>query len=166
MFRVYRVTGGDDTDINVRKFASRYLIYLILRAIGTLTATTTDPRDFVTRLQDADDLTVNFEGHAGGAWHKVIRWSFEKQGLFQLPGAPTQGSTPRRRMLTCSSTTAATASTALPYQLGASPGCGIVWPRTSAPPIEPAAGVTNYLYVASTIGGRLQANASGQVLPR
>ena len=89
MFRVYRVTGGDDTDINVKKFAARYLAYLILRAIGTLTATTTDPRVFVTALQDADDLTVNFEGHPGGAWHKVIRWSFEKQGLFQPPGAPT-----------------------------------------------------------------------------
>ena len=44
MFRVYRVTGGDDADIDGKKFAARYLTYLILRAIGTLTATTTNPR--------------------------------------------------------------------------------------------------------------------------
>lgn len=29
------------------------------------------------------------ETHAGGAYMKVIRWAFEKQGLFQLPGTAT-----------------------------------------------------------------------------
>ena len=38
---------------------------------------------------DADDSTIGFEGHPGGAWGKVIRWSFERQGLFQPTGAPT-----------------------------------------------------------------------------
>jgi zinc metalloprotease ZmpB len=89
LFRVYRVTGGDDPDIAVRRFAARYLAYLIIRAIGTLTVTTTDPRVFATAMMDADDQTVVFEGHPGGAWHKVIRWSFEQQGLWQPPGAPT-----------------------------------------------------------------------------
>src|SRR5262249_55665561 len=28
-------------------------------------------------------------GHSGGAYEKVIRWAFEKQGLFQPPGAST-----------------------------------------------------------------------------
>ena len=29
------------------------------------------------------------EGLAGGAYHKVLRWAFEKQGLYQPAGAPT-----------------------------------------------------------------------------
>jgi hypothetical protein len=89
LFRVYQTTGGDDTDITIRRFAARYLTYLIVQAIGTLTVTTTNPAVFETAMEDADNSTVNFEGHPGGAWHKVIRWSFEQQGLFQPPGAPT-----------------------------------------------------------------------------
>ena len=161
MFRVYRVTGGDDADINVRKFASRYLIYLILRAIGTLTATTTDPRDFVTRLQDADDLTVNFEGHAGGAWHKVIRWSFEKQGLFQPAGAPTPVTTPGAPPAVDVFINDGRNGVYEPYltNIGASPG---VWNRLAADGgttnQEPAAGVTNYLYVRVNNRGTLAAS--------
>ena len=44
---------------------------------------------FVTALLSADRSTTSFEGHPGGVFHKVMRWSFEKQGLFQPPGAPT-----------------------------------------------------------------------------
>jgi hypothetical protein len=73
----------------VQRFAARYLAYLIVRAIGTLTVTTADPRVFAVAMMDADEQTAAFEGHAGGAWHKVIRWSFEQQGLWQPPGAPT-----------------------------------------------------------------------------
>ena len=29
------------------------------------------------------------EGHSGGAYNKVIRWAFEKQGLYQPAGTPT-----------------------------------------------------------------------------
>jgi hypothetical protein len=89
LFRVYRTTGGDDTDITIQRFAARYLSYLIIQAIGTLTVTSTDPAVYETAMEDADNATVDFEGHPGGAWHKVIRWSFEQQGLFQPPGAPT-----------------------------------------------------------------------------
>jgi hypothetical protein len=94
LFRVYRTTGGDDADINIQRFAGRYLTYLIVQAIGTLTVTTTNPAVFETAMEDADDSTPDFEGHPGGAWHKVIRWSFEQQGLFQPPGAPTPVSQP------------------------------------------------------------------------
>ena len=129
MFRVYRMTGGDDADINVKKFASRYLTYLILQAIGTLTATTTDPRVFVTALQDADELTVNFEGHPSGAWHKVIRWSFEKQGLFQPPGAPTPVTQPGAPPDVDVFINDGRNGEYEPYltNLGTSPGCGTVW---------------------------------------
>lgn len=89
LFRVYRSTGGDDTVRAVQEFAARYLAFLIIKAIGTLTVTTTNPEVFATALMDADESTINFEGHVGGAWHKVIRWSFEQQGLYQPPGAPT-----------------------------------------------------------------------------
>jgi zinc metalloprotease ZmpB len=88
MFRIYRVAGGDDLNIDVQRFAARYLTYLIIHAIGLLTETSTDPRTFVSALMDADELTPSFEGHPGGAWHKVIRWSFERQGLYQPAGAP------------------------------------------------------------------------------
>lgn len=89
LFRVYRATGGDDTDIAVQRFAARYLAFLIIKAIGTLTVTTRNPEVFATAMMDADLSTSVFEGHAGGAWHKVIRWSFEQQGLYQASGAST-----------------------------------------------------------------------------
>jgi hypothetical protein len=89
LFRVYRSTGGDDAAQAVQEFAARYLAFLIIKAIGTLTVTTTNPEVFATALMDADESTISFEGHPGGAWHKVIRWSFEQQGLYQPPGAPT-----------------------------------------------------------------------------
>jgi zinc metalloprotease ZmpB len=89
LFRVYRTTGGDDADIDIQRFAARYLTYLIVNAIGTLTTMTSDPAVYETAMEDADVSTLNFEGHPGGAWHKVIRWSFEQQGLFQPAGAPT-----------------------------------------------------------------------------
>lgn len=91
LFRAYRSTGGDDSRINVQDFAARYLAYLIIRAIGSLTPATSpsDPDDFATALMDADTGTLDFEGHPGGAFHKVIRWAFEKQGLYQPAGAPT-----------------------------------------------------------------------------
>jgi zinc metalloprotease ZmpB len=89
LFRVYRSTGGDDAVRAVQEFAARYLAFLIIKAIGTLTVTTTNPEVFATAMMDADESTVSFEGHPGGAWHKVLRWSFEEQGLYQPPGAPT-----------------------------------------------------------------------------
>ena len=162
MFRIYRVTGGDDADINVQKFAARYLVYLILRAIGSLTATTTDPRVFVTALQNADKLTVNFEGHPGGAWHKVVRWSFEKQGLFQPSGAPTPVTQPGAPPDVDVFIDDGRSGEYEPYltDIGASPG---VWNRLAADGDtanqEPAAGVTNYLYVH--VGNRGTAQAVG-----
>jgi hypothetical protein len=160
MFRVYRMTGGDDADVNVRKFASRYLMYLIVKAIGTLTATTTDPRVFVTALQDADDTTTIFEGHAGGAWHKVIRWSFERQGLFQPPGAPTPVTQPGAPPNVDVFIDDGRNGQYQPYltNIGASPG---VWNRQAADSgtanQQPATGVTNYLYVRVNNRGLLSA---------
>jgi len=93
LFRVYRSLGGDSSRQDAREFASRYASYLIIRAIGSLATApvtpTPRPESFADALMAADRLTTSFEGFSGGAMHKVIRWSFEKQGLYQRPGAPT-----------------------------------------------------------------------------
>ncbi len=97
MFRAYRSTGGDDvhgnaaTQLARHEFASRYMAYLMLGAVGTMTsaAPPSGADDFATALIDFDQANADFEGHPGGAFHKVIRWAFEKQGLYQPAGAPT-----------------------------------------------------------------------------
>lgn len=99
LFRIYRAVGGDDVHPNAaiqlvrRQFAARYMAYLIIRGIGSLATTpvtpTATPNVFATALMNADTGTVIFDGHPGGAFHKVIRWGFEKQGLYQPVGAPT-----------------------------------------------------------------------------
>jgi hypothetical protein len=97
MFRIYRAAGGDNfSDHTERQFASRYLVYLILKAVSLLSFTTPDPDLFVDALTEADGTTDLFEGHPGGAFSKVFRWSFEKQGLYQSAQGPvtTTGAPP------------------------------------------------------------------------
>ena len=95
-FRIYRSLGGDANDVNRRKFASRATSYLILRTIGGLTPATNpnDPDVWCEAMQDADLLNWISEGLDGGAYNKVIRWAFEKQGSYQPAGAPTPVTTP------------------------------------------------------------------------
>jgi zinc metalloprotease ZmpB len=96
-FRIYRSIGGDHPDVGRRRFASRVATYLILRAIGQLTpGTNPDNRDPATmtdvpgrgaqlwceELQEADRENWISEGLSGGAYNKVIRWAFEKQGSY------------------------------------------------------------------------------------
>lgn len=90
-FRIYRSIGGDSSQLNMRQFAARFMPYLILRAVGSLTPATNPPNvtGYVNALLAADLGDWTSEGHAGGAYGKVIRWAFEKQGLFQPAGAPT-----------------------------------------------------------------------------
>ncbi|MAT05489.1 MAG: hypothetical protein CL424_10655 [Acidimicrobiaceae bacterium] len=90
-FRLYRSLGGDATNVNTRRFAARVVSYLMLRAVGTLTPATNpdDATEWVQAMLDADAGDWTSEGLAGGAYGKVIRWAFEKQGLYQAPGSPT-----------------------------------------------------------------------------
>lgn len=84
LFRLYRSIGGDSADVNRRRFASRMTMYLILRAISTLTPAT-NPNNalgFANALMAVDLLNWTSEGVFGGAYNKVIRWAFEKQNLF------------------------------------------------------------------------------------
>jgi hypothetical protein len=91
LFRFYLSIGGGSADLGTRQFAARYAVYLILRAIGTLTPATnpSNAAGLATALIMADLGDWTSEGHAGGAYGKVIRWAFEKQGLYQPPGTPT-----------------------------------------------------------------------------
>ncbi|HEX6254203.1 MAG TPA: hypothetical protein VFZ70_00190 [Euzebyales bacterium] len=90
-FRVYRAIGGDSASLDRRRLASRVVTYLVLRAVGDLTPLTNPatPDDWCARLMATDALDWTTEGLVGGAYHKVIRWAFETQGLFRAPGAPT-----------------------------------------------------------------------------
>lgn len=90
LFRVYRAAGGDSADPATRLWASRYVAYLVLKGVSLLSFTTLDPDVFVAALTEADASTARFEGHPGGVFAKVFRWSFEQQGLYQPAGAPAQ----------------------------------------------------------------------------
>ncbi len=87
LFRIYQSIGGDSTNYNRKKFASRMMLYLIFRAIQNLTAATNPDyaREFAQELMTVDLLNWTSEGFFGGAYNKVIRWSFEKQGEYQSP---------------------------------------------------------------------------------
>jgi hypothetical protein len=97
LFRFYRSIGGDSPYLGRRQFASRMSMYLIMRAIGDLTPATNPQyaRDFASALMSADALNWTSEGVFGGAYHKVFRWTFEKQGEYQTPlvvnGGPLDG---------------------------------------------------------------------------
>lgn len=102
LFRVYRSIGGDSGDLGRRRFASRMAMYLVLRAVQNLTPATNPAyaRDFATALMTVDDLNWTSEGIFGGAYGKVIRWSFEVQGDYQVPlvtnGGPGDGTVATR----------------------------------------------------------------------
>ena len=89
-FRIYRSIGGDSADLGRRRLASRVVSYLILRAVGELTPLNNPASAdaWCTRLMATDAFDWTTEGLEGGAYHKVIRWAFEVQGLFRPVGAP------------------------------------------------------------------------------
>jgi subtilisin-like proprotein convertase family protein len=91
LFRYYRAMGGDHSDPAIRTEASRYAAFIIFSAVGVLSSTAPpqDAEDFADELMDADLSTDEFEGMPGGTTHKVIRWAFERQGLYQPANAPT-----------------------------------------------------------------------------
>ncbi|HRH85829.1 MAG TPA: hypothetical protein PLO41_03185 [Rubrivivax sp.] len=100
LFRLYRCIGGEDPDLDTRRSASDYCVYLVMRAIQLLGSGTVVPaykvEDFVEALIDADlgtgvwDIAASWPEaplprrvhRVGGCVHKVIRWAFEQQGLY------------------------------------------------------------------------------------
>lgn len=95
LFNFYRSIGGDHPNLGRRQFASRMAMYLILRAIRDLTFDPQYAREFADALMAADAGNWTSEGVFGGAYHKVIRWAFERQGEYQSPlvttGSPADG---------------------------------------------------------------------------
>jgi hypothetical protein len=85
LFRVYRSIGGGSPDVDRKRLAARYMAYLLLRTVSTLTAATNPATAlaFAESMIAADRLNWTHAGLTGGAYGKVIRWSFEKQGLYQ-----------------------------------------------------------------------------------
>ena len=83
LFRAYRSIGGDSTRLSQREFAARCMAYLMLRAVGTLTpmSNPNSPAQFLDALLTADAGDWTSEGLFGGAYGKVLTWSFEKQNL-------------------------------------------------------------------------------------
>jgi zinc metalloprotease ZmpB len=83
-FRIYRSIGGDAASLATKRFASRMTMYLILRAISTLTPGTNpgNALGLCNAEMAVDLLNWTSEGIFGGAYNKVIRWAYEKQGLF------------------------------------------------------------------------------------
>jgi len=90
-FRLYQSIGGDSSDLPTQQFAARMTVYLIMRAIASLTPATNpaDAGGWVAALMTADLGDWLTENITGGAYSKVMRWAFEKQGLFQPAGTPT-----------------------------------------------------------------------------
>jgi hypothetical protein len=88
MFRVYRGIGGDSDDFTRREFSAHLMAYLMFRAVGTLTPATNpnSPEAFLDALLTADAGDWTTHGVSGGAYAKILEWSFEKQDLND--GAP------------------------------------------------------------------------------
>lgn len=110
LFNIYRSLGGDSdlgsaqgtATADIRDAASAYTLCLIMQAnqfLGPVAVTPVKtPDGFATALISADIAIDTFEWNGtircGGSAHKVIRWAFENQGLYQTsnshdaPGAP------------------------------------------------------------------------------
>ena len=69
MFRFYLSIGGGSTSLSMRQFAARYAVYLIFRAIATLTPATnpSNAAGFATALINADLGDWTTDNQAGGA---------------------------------------------------------------------------------------------------
>jgi hypothetical protein len=96
MFRFYRAIGGDSADAATRRFAARMTCHIMLAAIQTLTPPTSPPdaAHFASALMKAELADWPAAGVSGGAYHKVIRWAFEKQGLYQPTGTKRPNNKP------------------------------------------------------------------------
>lgn len=93
MMRAYTGIGGGAADVTTRLLASRHVCFLKIHADARLgpspIVSSTDPRTYVTALQNADIANASPDGTPGGTLGKVFRWAFEMQGLYQAAGAPT-----------------------------------------------------------------------------
>lgn len=96
LFRLYQMTGGDYLGYSAdQEFAAKWIVKTILQTVSELTPVS-NPNN-ADELSDAMQsseigITTPFLGIPGGHLHKVIRWSFEKQGAY-LPAPPASPGT-------------------------------------------------------------------------
>ena len=163
LFRYYRAIGGDHSDSALRTSAARYAAFTIFSTVGVLSSVA-EPRnaeDLADELMAADMSMDVFEGIPGGTTHKVIRWAFERQGLYQPPDAPTptiQPGSPPDVDVYIDDGRAGQYDPQTHFVFSSND----IWNRHEAdnelehqPPI---AGQSNFLYVRVKNRGRLQAN--------
>jgi hypothetical protein len=102
LFNAYRSTGGDSVYLDKQQFGSRYVLLIMTHAMASLPLASATPSTTVSYAQALINADAGlpapyvFGGNSvpGGAIGKVIRWSFEQQGLYQPAGAPTPVTTP------------------------------------------------------------------------
>jgi len=84
LFRAYRAIGGDSPDLSRRQFASGMMQWLILQTIGKFTeaANPLNAQEFAEAMIWADEDNWTIGGADGPCYGKVVRWAFEKQGLY------------------------------------------------------------------------------------
>lgn len=89
LFRLYLSMGGGDSNIARRQFASDYILFLLFKVtwrLGPKSNGAIAVEDFVDDMIDLDtypsELSTPLPDLTDGCAKKVIRWSFEKQGLF------------------------------------------------------------------------------------
>lgn len=93
IFRLYRAIGGDTFDDEaVRRCAAHRCAYLLMRAIALCGPAALVPvrsaAFLAAALADADAGSRGRD-YPAGCLHKVIRWAFERQGLYAT-GDPTR----------------------------------------------------------------------------
>lgn len=100
IFRLYRALGGDTfSSVELRRKAANFTAFLVVRAICSLGPSTVVPARSANHLcaamESADSAIAkwSFEGRTdaesvrvGGMAHKLVRWAFERQGLFAADG--------------------------------------------------------------------------------
>lgn len=118
IFRLYRALGGDAVRGNTapnlvaRRAAAAYTVYLVVAAIKALgpvaKVSALDAYALTGQMMDADNATIvlfpnrhlfrpfRARPRRGGAVHKVVRWAFERQGLYAAGSGPRISDAPGR----------------------------------------------------------------------
>ena len=158
LFRLYLAIGGDARgNITKQTWASRYTLYLIFTGIALLTQRTPTPETYVSNMIRVDQKTIL--NSPGGAVRKVIRWAFEKQGLYQAEPAPSpvvkEGAPPQVDVYIDDGRKGEYGYVA---KIDTAPG---IWVRQRADGVQihqaPAVNTTNYVYVTIQNRGSLPA---------
>ncbi len=165
LYRLYRSLGGDSGSSSGRLLAAEIAAWLTVGSIPGLTQASSPPTadDFEARMEVIDALAWPAKGWSGGAYHKVVRWAFEKQGCFQIPDSTDLnkvGSPPATDVFVQDGRNGEYTYSAGWWWKGK------VWNRLAADGVQahqkPVAGQTNYIY--ARVGNRGSTKATGVAL--